>query len=71
MKICIVGNVAEYLKGTGMGGAKRQISLLAQRLALRGHQVTCFIMIAQYCHLIDLLNCPNLIPYDQEISDDK
>ena len=43
MSICIVGNVVEYLKGTRMGGAERQMSLLAQYLALRGHQVTCVV----------------------------
>ena len=42
MKVCVVGPVVEPLRGTHMlGGAERQMLLLAGQLAARGHDVTC------------------------------
>ena len=51
MKICIIGQTIEALHDNVIGGAEKQVALLAHHLARRGHQVT--FVIAKYGNFIE------------------
>lgn len=48
MKICFVGQITNSLQDRIIGGAGRQVQLIAEHMAKRGHEVTC--VISDVCH---------------------